>query len=86
MKVMDNVEKRLYTALYLQHGISDQSLKQCRNYQRRQQVRHKRPSQADQCVCYNAIFPFTADLAHRAFVLFYLFLQDVNEHCWLWLR
>lgn len=32
MKVMDTVEKKLYTALYFQHGSSDQSLEQCRNY------------------------------------------------------
>lgn len=32
MKVMDTVEKRLHTALYLQHASSDQSLEQCRNY------------------------------------------------------
>lgn len=32
MKVTDTVEKRLYTALYLQHASSDQSLEQCRNY------------------------------------------------------
>lgn len=68
MKVLDSEEKRLYTALYLQHGISDQSLEQCRNYsargeRKRQRVSYKRPYQADQCLCYNAIFHFTADLA-----------------------
>lgn len=32
MKVTDTVEKRLYTAFYLQLASSDQSLEQCRNF------------------------------------------------------